>query len=1076
LGHETKLFYDDAFATYADDTNNTETIYNAPTKTWAYPTQVQDPDNFSSYVKYWYDTGAQTRTTDPKGAAAISLYETIYGRLAKAKNLVNSAHTRYVYDTGHNWVQTLSTINSTSEETAVLSLLDGASRERQHVDEHPGSAGTLSSWYRVYDRMGRVIEQSNPTEINSVGWAPTGDDTAYIVSTLTYDWNHRPRITTKQDGAVSEVSYNGCGCAGGLVTTLTDEAGRQQKSYADFLGRTFKTEIMDGAAVATTNTVTFNVRDQITESRQIEGTNGVNRITTVQYDGYGRLWKRRTPTETNDTTWTYYNDDDVQTITDARGASATHSYNNRGLLTGITYSGGSVVSAPVTYVYDSVGQRTWMYDGRGYVNYNYDTLSRMTSETRHFNDLTSMDFTIGYDYNLVGQVKRVTDPYNNTIYYNLDKVGRISSITGSAISLGAGLYQTNYLTNFQYRAWGAPKHYEFKPVYANYETRNADSQYNSRMQLTRYDIQNELGADYRYHDLDANGNPINNNDGRLRFVDDLYKTKFDRSFTYDYAGRYRKIETGSRARGDFSTTYGDGAYKQEYQYNAFGEMSSRTGKMWWEQNPKSYSATYTNGLATSFTEDGVTKTRTHDASGRITYEQVLVGQGYTSWIDSVYDTAGKQVETHWRSTTPQTDTHQYNSYDGDGLLAISGSYYVRSSVLGGQVLSQVWAAGASHTTNVWYGGKTIAQQTYTSYYQVNFLYGDPHSLLLGQSQGFNPKIAIDPLGMAAQEPNTNQSLSNYYNQYYQDHAKLMSSSQGTGKDYSNPQVYGSGCNGVLDGQPVSCNTLLQKRNSGMLGSGSLSTIGVLASTDLELAKLLSVAGLAANNINGVKKGEWVPRPVKGDSNVRASYSTGNGYDFVQSRVGDMNDALTGEGLGLGSESGTDGGEEKNNQVTDSAGRKCLPEDRANVEVRNRHSKFVGAALVPHTWIKLPDWEVGFGPNGKGTEGPGSVQDNSNRSKYPVDFALKYTACPDTLHLIYRAIDENRTGYYVYNNRPEPIIKTRRGYSRWSGPWEKTTVLPKGYNCVGWAMMVLERAGIKPPVASSTPDIYTLVRK
>jgi hypothetical protein len=851
LNHDTWIYYDDAFATYADDASNTETVVNLTPKTFAYPTRVEDPDDNSSYVKYWYDTGAVTRATNPKGAAAISIYETAYGRVTKAKNAVNGAYTRYVYDTGHNWVQTWSTVNDATE-TAVLSLLDGASRERQHVDEHPGSAGTLSSWYQVYDLMGRVVERSNPTEISSVNWVPTGDDTAYIISTQTYDWNHRPRITTKQDGAISEVSYNGCGCAGGQVTTFTDEAGRQQKSYADFLGRTFKTELMDGTTVARTNTVTFNVRDQVTESRQIEGTNGVNRITTIQYDGYGRLWKRRTPTETNDTTWTYNNEDDVQTITDARGASATHSYNNRGLLTGITYSGGSVVSAPVTYVYDSVGQRTWMYDGRGSVNYNYDTLSRMTSETRHFNDITSMDFTISYDYNLVGQLKSVTDPYNNTINYNRDKVGRISNITGSAISLGGGLYQTNYLTNFQYRAWGAPKHYEFKPVFANYETRNADSLYNSRMQLTRYDIQNELGAAYRYHDLDANGNPINNNDGQLRFVDDLYKTAFDRSFTYDYAGRVRKVETGSRARGDFSTTYGDGPYKQEYQYNAFGEMSSRTGKMWWEQNAKSYTATYTNGLAPTFVEDGVTKTRTHDASGRITYEQVLVTQGYTQWIDSIFDTAGKQVETHWRTTTSQYDTHQYNYYDGDGLLARSdGTFYVRSSVLGGQVLSQI--DSASHTTNVWYGGKTIAQQSYTTYYQVNFLYGDPHGQLLKQSKGFNQSVAVDPLGMAAEAPNTYQSTSNYYNQYYQDHAKLMSSTQGTGKDYSNPQVYGSGCNGVLDGVPTSCNTLIQKMNNGQIGGGTLSTMGILASSDLELAKLLAVAGLAANNINGDRR-------------------------------------------------------------------------------------------------------------------------------------------------------------------------------------------------------------------------------
>ena len=242
LNHETKVFYDDAFATYADDAGNSETVYNPATKNYAYPTQVQDPDNYSSYLKYWYDTGAATRTTDAKGAAAFRMYETTYGRLAKAKNAVNSAYTRYDYDTGHNWVKSLSTINSLSEETTVLSLLDGVGRERQHVDEHPGSAGGLSSYYRVYDLMGRVVQWSNPTEIyGQTGcgtsgqpscYATWGDDTSgYKYSTQTYDWNHRPLVTTHQDFTTRQTAYTGCGCAGGLVTTLTDEVGRQQKAY-----------------------------------------------------------------------------------------------------------------------------------------------------------------------------------------------------------------------------------------------------------------------------------------------------------------------------------------------------------------------------------------------------------------------------------------------------------------------------------------------------------------------------------------------------------------------------------------------------------------------------------------------------------------------------------------------------------------------------------------------------------------------------------------------------------------------------------------------------------------------------
>ncbi len=83
LGRETSFFYEDNFATYDDAAS--ETIYTPATKTYAYPTQIQDPALYSSALKYWYDTGAPTKTIDPKGAAAISVYEPVHGRLLKSK-------------------------------------------------------------------------------------------------------------------------------------------------------------------------------------------------------------------------------------------------------------------------------------------------------------------------------------------------------------------------------------------------------------------------------------------------------------------------------------------------------------------------------------------------------------------------------------------------------------------------------------------------------------------------------------------------------------------------------------------------------------------------------------------------------------------------------------------------------------------------------------------------------------------------------------------------------------------------------------------------------------------------------
>ena len=126
--------------------------------------------------------------------------------------------------------------------------------------------------------------------------------------------------------------------------------------YADILGRTYKTEIwdLDGAGTypySTTKT-TFNGRDQATLIRQYSGadTSSTYQDTTMTYDGHGRLSAKHVPQQDTSTStgFTYNADDSVATMTDARGAVTTNTYNSRGLVTGIAYSvpGGSGITDP----------------------------------------------------------------------------------------------------------------------------------------------------------------------------------------------------------------------------------------------------------------------------------------------------------------------------------------------------------------------------------------------------------------------------------------------------------------------------------------------------------------------------------------------------------------------------------------------------------------------------------------------------------------------------------------------------------------------------------------------------------
>src|SRR6185436_953103 len=156
------------------------------------------------------------------------------------------------------------------------------------------------------------------------------------------------------------------------------------------------------------------------------------------------------------TVYAYNPDDTILSVTDARGAIATYHYNNRHLVTEVTYAAPQSPSMPgtpaATFAYDAAGNRISMTDGLGSQTYNYNLLSRMTSETRNFVDpatpFLNASYTLSYDYNLAGELKTITDPWSGTINYEFDSIGRLNGVTGSGYGTTSA-----FSSNLQYRAW-----------------------------------------------------------------------------------------------------------------------------------------------------------------------------------------------------------------------------------------------------------------------------------------------------------------------------------------------------------------------------------------------------------------------------------------------------------------------------------------------------------------------------------------------------------------------------------------------------------------------------------------------
>src|SRR5438034_2944629 len=180
---------------------------------------------------------------------------------------------------------------------------------------------------------------------------------------------------------------------------------------------------------------------------------------------------------------------------------------------------------------------------------------------------------------------------------------------------------------------------------------------------------------------------------------------------------------------------------------------------------------------------------------------------YRDWT---YDAAGLMVQTKETLTAPSTVSTYITSYDGDGQSVreylqesptTSNSYSVRSTVLGGKVLTRLDNAGNKTMTIVEVDGLLTAVQSPSGGSQgVGWVHTDP----LGLSMAGDTKPVYDPQGnyipwqtAPTAPPNSYPPFSPGYNG--------LGSAFGSSQDNS--------C--ALDGTPTSCDKVLGAINAGL---------------------------------------------------------------------------------------------------------------------------------------------------------------------------------------------------------------------------------------------------------------------
>jgi hypothetical protein len=837
--------------------------------TYAYPTTVTDAGDNSSMIQYRYDLGANVWARSPKpdgpnntyGKTTSRTYNDTTGRIEKEKIENTGAYTRYDYANTGNALTTYSTIVDTAgsgeissaDEVATETLFDGAGRVRKTRTENPGSYGGWTGKLIEYDILGQVKRETVPTEIDS-SWQPAGDDNrgsgVWLWNSKEYDWKGRVTMTipsdsithtinnTNSDGKETIISYAGCGCAGGQVTTIqgpqvdaidlggtTTVPGRKtQKIREDILGRTVATEIwsLNGGSLYSSTTNEYNGRDQVTKVIQSDSITGTHQDTEVTYDGHGRPvtlhkpeWYGASASDKKFTTTTYNIDDTVATVTEPRGVVTNYTYGNpgatekRAFLTRIDYATPTANPTPgdplhiadvhyVTFDYDHAGNRATMVDGTGTLSYQYDELSRLTAEKKYFSGLpgTSTDgsYTLSYTYYLAGGLRTVTEPFGHTTTYSADKLGRTTSIDGSGTD-----GSINYASNIQRRAFGGVKGMTLGTTANTAITMD----YDSALRPTTYQAVNSTTgsnfvqkASYSYQ-----------NDGMSATIDNLRDgssvNTFDQSNVYDFAARLKQNNVGPSG----------GSFLQTMNYDAFSDLTRRVTAG--GAHADQFDATYSNNRKISGGSNDI-----NDAAGNVVHSDTA--SDIKNWN---FDAVGRVA--HWDEHGPWSSypaTHEKDfTYDGDGRAVktqtldsrgVATRYYFYSTVTGQNITDMV--GGASDASfdgsRVYLDGTLIYD---TSFYEdsqdraLGFTVTDPVSR---STQELYPSGAVP---LPTNDPHARNELAGLGTYVPTDAGSASEWEPGRG---GNPSDAEGGCVAYVDHFQTTCNKALSSlgRENGKL--------------------------------------------------------------------------------------------------------------------------------------------------------------------------------------------------------------------------------------------------------------------
>ena len=637
--------------------------------TFAFPTTItRDAGGLDHEIRFCYDynIGRQTEAYDENEFKTTFFYLDSLDRPTRITDPL-LATTDFTYDDTNRIITTArqqDSCGSTTDEIVSKVVFDGFGRQIR-TEQHEANNDCIST-VQSYDGLGRVSSAGNPQredDCDSSVLTPPSNS-----NSTRYEYDGLGRVTRiiHPDGSSDQNQYIS------HITHRTDPAGNRRELTYDALERI--TRVNEGSSSDRyTTRYEYDALDNLT--RVTQGPSSQQQERTFGYDSLGRLVCAANPesrvgsaacnTSTLPTSgvdrFTYDNNSNLLTRTDARGATVTTSYDHLNRPTSISYSD----STPdVNFCYDGAdfvgsacttsqvsgekGQLT--YAGSSVSATRYESFNRRGQVIGSSQQTSGATYSFSYSYNKAGSLETQQYPSSLLVKTCYDSAGRIDEVSST------GTPAATFGSGFSYAPHGAIE--ELKLGNNLYEYRD----YNNRLQPIEVGLgtfsggSDKLKLEFKYDE-----NRRNNGNVLKQIITRPSLSALTQTYTYDTVNRL--ISAAESGAGS--------AFSRSYSYDDFGNraVSANSGLPTSPLMPTSSShfSAATNRLTLSgaaydnagnLTSTGLGESLAYDAENRLT--SYTLSSATTSYK---YGPQGRRV----RKVTPTT-TETY-VYDAFGKLA-----------------------------------------------------------------------------------------------------------------------------------------------------------------------------------------------------------------------------------------------------------------------------------------------------------------------------------------------------------------------------------------------------------------------